>query len=110
MDTLLKGADYFVWHPSRAFAVSLIFWGWLLFSLILRAWWPRVRALPPLIAALAWVLFGLLEYEAYRERANIRVDLLLTWPGLWVVTVGCCVWWLYSLFAGGSQPPPARGI
>lgn len=105
MDVLLKGVNYFVWHPGRVFAVSLVFWGWLLLSAVLRASHPSVRALPPLVAALAWVLFGLMEYEAYRERANIRVDLLVTWPALWAVTIACCVWWLYGLFAGGPQPP-----
>jgi hypothetical protein len=99
MDILWKGANYFNWHPGRAFAVSLIFWGLLLLSLILRGWRPQVRLLPMLVAASAWLLFGLLEYEAYRERANIRVDLLLTWPALLLVTAACCGVWLYSLIA-----------
>ena len=103
MDILWKGANYFNWHPWRAFGVSLIFWGLLLLTFILRARQPHVRALPLLIAALAWVLFGLLEYEAYRERANIRVDLLVTWPALLLVTVVCCGFWLYSLFAIRGQ-------
>ncbi len=33
--------------------------------------------------------FALLELEAWRERANIRVDLLVTWPALCLLTVGC---------------------
>ena len=98
MDILWRWANYFNWHPWRAFGVSLIFWGLLLHSLILRGWRPHARTLPLLVAAAAWVLFGLLEYEAYRERANIRVDLLFTWPALLLVTAACCVVWLYSLF------------
>lgn len=110
MDILLKGSNYFIWHPWRAFGVSLIFWGVLIFSLILRTWRPGVRTLPLLVAALAWVLFGLLEYEAYRERAYIRLDLVATWPGVWLVTVACCTIWLYSLFTGKSPTPPAGGF
>ncbi len=99
MDILWKVADYFNWHPSRAFMVSLIFWVLLLFSYILRGGRPQVRTLPMLVAAIAWLLFGLLEYEAYRERANIRVDLLLTVPAILLVTAICCGFWIYSLFA-----------
>jgi hypothetical protein len=98
MDILWMAANYFNWHPWRAFGVSLIFWGLLLLSFILWSWRPQVRTLPLLLAASAWVLFGLLEYEAHWERANIRVDLLLTWPALLLVTVACCGIWLYSLF------------
>ena len=103
MDILWRGANYFNWHPWRAFGVSLIFWALLLLSLILRGWRPRVRTMPLLVAALAWALFGLLEYQAYRERANIRVDLLVTWPALLLVTVACCGVWLYSLFTVRDQ-------
>jgi hypothetical protein len=99
MDLLWKGANYFNWHPWRALGVSLVFWGLLLLSLVLRAWRPHVRTLPLLVAASAWVLFGLLEYGAYRERANIRVDLLFTWPALLLLTLICSGFWLYSLFA-----------
>jgi hypothetical protein len=35
-----------------------------------------------------WGVFALLELEAPRERANIRVDLLVTWPALCLLTVG----------------------
>ena len=97
MDILWKAANYFNWHPWRAFAVSLVFWVPLLLSLMLRGWRPYARTLPLLVAASAWVLFGLLEYEAYRERADLRVDLLFTWPALLLVTAACCGVWLYGL-------------
>lgn len=98
MDILWKTAGYFVWHPWRAFGVSLIFWSFLLLFVMLRGWRPYLRTIPLLIAALAWMMFGLFEYVAYWERANIRVDLLFTFPGLLIVTVICCGIWLYSLF------------
>jgi hypothetical protein len=110
MDIIYRWAKYFVWHPGRAFGVSLIFWCLLLLTFALRARWPGVRTLPMLVAALAWVLFGLLEYEAYRERADIRVDLLVTWPGLLLVTAVCCGIWLYSLFVGRGYAVPTSGM
>ncbi len=106
MDILLNGVEYFIWHPGRAFKVSLIFWGLLLFSLVLRAWRPRVWVWPPLVAALAWVAFGLHEYQVYLERANIRIDLLITWPGLCLLTLTCSLLWLYSLFLRNPEPAP----
>ncbi len=99
MDIFWKVANYFNWHPFRAFAVSLIFWCLLLFSYILRGWRPQVRTLPMLIAAIAWLLFGLLDYWTYRERAYIRLDLLITLPAILLVSAVCWGIWLYSLFA-----------
>lgn len=90
-------------NPWRALGVSLIFWGLLLLRLILCGWRPYVRTLPLLVAASAWALFGLLEYKGYRERANIRVDLLFTWPALLLVTAACCGAWLYGPFAAGGR-------
>jgi hypothetical protein len=58
--------------------------------LVLRRRGPR----PLLIAAGAWAIFGLLEAEAMREHSNIRVDLLITWPGLLLCTIVCAGGWL----------------
>ncbi len=84
MNWLYALAQPFVWHPARAFFVAL---GWLLVSLAV----PRVARRPLLILAAAWGVFALLELEAWRERANIRVDLLVTWPALCLLTVSCLV-------------------
>ena len=75
-------AQPFVWHPARALVVALV---WLLAALIL----PKLVRRPLFIAAGAWGVFALLEFEAWRERADIRVDLLVTWPALCLLTVGC---------------------
>ena len=104
MDILWRAANVFNWHPWRALGVSLLFWALLLLSLALRGWRPYVRTLPLLVAASAWALFALLEYEAYRERANIRVDFLFTWPALLLVTIACCGAWLYGLLTAGGRP------
>ena len=82
MDWLYDIAQPFVWHPERALIVVL---GCLLVALIL----PKAVRRPLFIAAGAWSVFALLEFEAWRERADIRVDLLVTWPALCLLTVGC---------------------
>ena len=84
MNWLYALAQPFVWHPSRAFLVAV---AWAIVAVVL----PRVARWPVLLTAGAWSLFALLELEAWRERANIRVDLLVTWPALCVLTIVCLV-------------------
>ena len=86
MDWLYSLAQPFVWHPGRALAVAV--------ALALLALGFRNRGRWPLfIAAAAWAVFALLELMAWRERADIRVDLLVTWPALCLITVGCLLTW-----------------
>src|SRR5437016_1713883 len=84
MNWLYALAQPFVWHPARALLVAL---GWLLLALTL----PSTERRPLFITAVAWSVFALLELEAWRERANIRVDLLVTWPALCLLTIGCLI-------------------
>lgn len=72
-------AQPFVGHPARAVIVAL---GWLLLASVL----PKPARRPLFVASVAWVAFAVLEFEARRERADIRVDLLLTWPALCILT------------------------
>jgi hypothetical protein len=92
MSWLYAAAQPFVGHAERAFVVA---GGWVLLALIARR-----GARPLLIAAGAWTVFGLLEAEATREHADIRVDLLITWPVLLLCTIACVAWWL--------RPAPRR--
>ncbi len=81
MDRLYTLAQPFVGHPGRALAVALGL-GMIGFAVGTR---------PLLVAAGGWAIFALLEAEARRERADIRVDLLFTWPALCLLTL-VCVW------------------
>ena len=86
MDWLYSLAQPFVWHPGRALLVAV--------ALVLLGLGRRYRGRRPLlIAAAAWALFALLEFIAWRERADIRVDLLVTWPALCLITLGCLLVW-----------------
>jgi hypothetical protein len=89
-------AQPFVWHPMRALSVALV---WIVASLVL----PRRARAPLRLAALAWAVFAVLELEAWRERANIRVDLLVTWPVLCVLT-GICLVRAFKRATSDSRP------
>ena len=95
LDWLYTLAHPFVWHPGRALIVGL--------GLALLAFGFRERGGRRLfLAAAAWAVFALLEFIAWRERADIRVDLLVTWPALCLVTAGCLVAWVYRLVKQGE--------
>lgn len=87
MDALLSIGSPFVHHPERYAAVALV--------LALLAWRGRAGAggmgwlrSPPGPAALLWAAAGLWEWlvMTLTPEANIRVDLLLLWPLLLLVT------------------------
>jgi hypothetical protein len=86
MGLIYSLAQPFVWHPARALIVGL--------ALGLLAFGFRNRGGGFLVlAAAAWGVFALLEFFAWRQRANIRVDLLVTWPALCLITAGCLLAW-----------------
>jgi hypothetical protein len=90
VDWLYSLAQPFVWHPARALVVGL--------ALALLAFGFRHRGGRPLfVAAAAWAVFACLEFVAWRERADIRVDLLVTWPTLCLLTAGCLMVWVRRL-------------
>ena len=82
MDWFYDLAQPFIRHPERVIGVALV---WFVTALALR----KVVRRPLFILAGAWGIFAFLEEEAWRTRADIRVDLLLTWPVLCAVTIGC---------------------
>ena len=98
MDAFYDLVDPFVGHAGRAALVAL---GWFIAAGLLFAacrWSPAPRVWPLLIAGCAWGAFALLEAEATREKANIRADLLFTWPLLCLIKLGCAVTWVVLLF------------
>lgn len=100
MSRLYDLAQPFVGHPMRAFLVMVA-------VLALAHGRPRPLRRPLLVAAVSWAIFGLLEAEALRERADIRVDLLFTWPALCVTTIACMLLAL-SRYAATRRPPEAK--
>lgn len=80
MNWLYSLAQPFVGNPARAVFVGL---GWLLIAFML----PKAARRPLFVASIAWNVFAFLELEAWREHADIRVDLLFTWPALCILTL-----------------------
>jgi hypothetical protein len=102
-DVLFALADVFVWHPDRALAVAALLTFW--FLILVRSRRTRSASWPLMLTAFAWALFAYGEYVARQNRSNIRVDLLVTWPGLLVLSLGAAGWAVYVLArsAGGAR-------
>jgi hypothetical protein len=104
LDWIYGLAQPFVWHPGRALVVALV--------LALAGYGFRRRGGRALFVATgAWTVFALLEFSAWREHADIRVDLLVTWPVLCLVTVVCLLIWGRRLVKpnGASTGAARRG-
>ena len=80
MNWLYSFAQPFVGNPARAVFVGL---GWLVIAFLL----PKAARRPLFVASIAWNVFAFLELEAGREHADTRVDLLITWPALCILTL-----------------------
>lgn len=95
-DGFFKTMAVFVGRPAAALAVALGF-GVLWFANRLAGsrnrWRPWLLGVP----AILWIGYALWEHEMTRERANIRVDLLIVYPLLAGVTALALVCWLISL-------------
>jgi hypothetical protein len=85
MDLLIAGTEFIIVHHERALAVSFLF---LSLALAVLTWSSdRTAARILIVPAVAWAVFAAMEWEANREGAYIRLDLFLTWPGIWLITV-----------------------
>jgi hypothetical protein len=87
---------FFVQHPARILALGSIFvFAWV----VLRFGSPGVRANPLLWPAAYCLVFAGWEWLVMTRtpEANIRVDLLLVWPLLLVLTV----WSLWRILRRG---------
>lgn len=89
-------ANFFVWHPERAWAISA---GFLILYIASRSVMKRGYCIRPwniLLPSIAWFLFGLGELSSKLEGSDIRIDLMITWPLVALVTVVFTLTWLIS--------------
>jgi hypothetical protein len=72
-------------RPDRMAAIAGAF-----LALIVWLYYVRRRiAWPAVIGAAAWAAFAVWERYAMSRRWDIRVDLLIIWPAILAITVGC---------------------
>jgi hypothetical protein len=106
-------AAFFVWHPGHIFAIAGIFGALAVVALLAKLRFPEIACVPWIVAAAAWFGYGLWEYEAMIERANIRIDLLILWPVLFGITLLCVivstasVAWAAVAYFGDTLETPA---
>ncbi len=91
METVMKvlygPIQPFIWHPERAYFVAMGFAILWAVSVWHSEKFRRRIHVSMLSATLLWVLFGLNEYQAKAAGWNIRVDILLSWPVLFAISV-----------------------
>ncbi len=83
--------DFLVWHPERAAVVALLFFAAALIMAVLQWRSRRFRSWPCLAATVVWALYGVWEWYAHTKRWNIRVDLLVLYPMLLMVSVSAAL-------------------
>jgi tRNA A-37 threonylcarbamoyl transferase component Bud32 len=77
---LLLLGEPFGWHPERAYMVATFFLLLLLASVMKCRRFQPGRHLFIIAAVLAWLVFGQIEQVAAAGQWDIRIDLLVTWP------------------------------
>lgn len=93
----------FVWNPVRAYLMAGGFAILLAVTILCAGGFkPRIHILI-LAATLLWLFFGLNEYQAKQKGWDIRVDLLLFWPILLVVSIASVWRGLRSIVAWKSK-------
>jgi uncharacterized protein with PQ loop repeat len=100
MSWLFAFAAPFIGHPWRAVAVA----AFALLSIAPQAFGGTrnskrvsLSSFASLVLAACWLVFGVLEAEALREHADIRIDLIFTWPAICLVSLMCLVVWFRGL-------------
>ena len=105
--------DGFVGHPGRMWCVAAGLGVLFVLARLAKTRYSLIRALPLLIVSLLWLASGFAEREALRERANIRVDLLLIDPVLFFGTILAIILCLDSVYralrTNEGQPLDLRG-
>ena len=88
MKRLYLPIEPFLWHPERIALVAALFFAAFVIALIQPKKHPRLNAWALLWPALFWGLF--VPWEAYCKAGAyyIRVDLVLIYPLLVIVTIG----------------------
>jgi hypothetical protein len=83
--------DFFVENPKGVVLVAGAFL--LAFGVVtlMERYYRKLRSWPLLGAAVLWGLYALWEWYCQGKGWNIRIDLLLIYPGLFLASLGACL-------------------
>jgi len=103
MDSLLEllyaPIQPLVWHPERAIIIAFVFIGLLIINAIINKGKLRLKLVWPLLLAfISWLLFGINEYIAHSNKANIRIDLLFFGPLIMAISLFSIYKFIKGLF------------
>ena len=107
LQILFSPIQPFVGHPERAFIMAGVFVILLVASAIrAEGFKPRIHRII-LMAVVLWVLFGLNENQAKAKGWDIRVDLLLFYPVLFVLSISAAWRGIRHIVGkqGANKPP-----
>ena len=100
-------AQPFIGHPERANLMAAGFAILFGVSILHAGRFKPLTHVLTLLATLLWVAFGLNEIQAQQNGWDIRVDLLLLWPVLFVISVASAWLGIRGIIAGESDLRPA---
>jgi hypothetical protein len=87
MDWFYGLSQPFRWHPERSLLVAVA-------CVLLAVGLGRRGRQLLLVVAGAWALFAGIELYFVHHVTDMRIDVVLTWPVLCLLTVGCGLLWL----------------
>lgn len=96
-DFIYQPAKWFFGHPERSFVIAGLFLLLYVVSLYYQRAGRQVTPKHMLTPTVAWAVFGLFELMAMADQSNIRIDLLLTWPLVCILSLVALVRWLRSI-------------
>ena len=108
LNVIYMPATPFVGHPERAYSVAALFGALLAASLARSRTLRPLIDLPLLMGTVAWGVFGYNETLAVASGANIRIDLLFSWPILCIVTVTAIIAGCAALYSPADDEHPSE--
>lgn len=100
-------AQSFVGEPIRAYVVAGLFAILAVLTLVFRRKYQIAQPLVILGPAPGWALLGWLEHVSQAAQWNIRVDLLVTWPTIVLLSATCLVLWVLGFGVVDTPKKPA---
>lgn len=110
IEALFAPANWLAGHPERAYAIAIVF---MLMGFVDRQLARRGAPIRPwamFVPAAAWLLFAIHEFHVRYDTSRVdnwtvRLDLVITWPFMVMLTGGFIGLWLANLRRVWQRPP-----